>query len=989
MNGKRSFVAASILCLHDTCFLYPACQKCGTRLCFKHGRFQCLKCNCLPIAQNVNYRYRLSVKVAGKCDIFIITVFGSCLEPYFGAAAGFLNRYCEDLKKELQEPEGEKVRDLLVQAVEHCFIGRNFIFGVKASESQTGVLSFSSSLQSTFGKSRYNKHLIACQIAVPNSTIYGCTVINYYKKLLDSTSLKDLSSNSLPFASPFNTNSQSTPKINSLSLLSGNTQPCTEVPAANQLPNPWQHDFELTFTSGECITVEELIVRSSRVGLKRSITSLDHVEGATSGRKYDKRKSSAFATSVSQSSDINGCGTSTIQSLPSSVELYRLPCNECTHQYYDFSLELESSVDIQTFSIQKYGDSLPDRKDNVILPLDKSCSKLDCNDSILWDELPFSESLGEFLAKVEGNLERGDEENTLPTGVNASDGATPSWFSKSLESANHSGVQEQKRKSREQGTNYTTPKLLEFGKTRNKKTSYGSDSNNQNDTVEHLILADSFKNVTEKLVSPPRSLPPWSGYDSCAVHTLSREAVGKICSTFLSPINAVNDSSNPVQTIQLKMHNHQADQMGEHLNFPTCPEDITVNKPRTNESSAPRRDQFQTPLPSAKLLQNMEENFNSVIQDEEQDYDKNDQEAGGRSQLLTMCKNENCLFQNLCTGFEEYDVSGELFSDAGASEEEPQLCPSRNQSISSQRSASKASSKTCKPNEEPCSTSLYCLDPAVNAIANQNNNSSENDLQILPKCDFSGSQDYIPFSQSTPVSRVKCLKIFRLGEKSTFKISPYVRTNPKDAAFKHKQVGFNKNDNLKQQSHQIKKMSQRFQISVSPKSSLLDKSSVNKSYVSDSEEWIPPSTIKTQIISRFSAYVSDVHRSRFKSFKSVSCTGAAATQTDSKTTTKSNKENDSSNQFRGHLCMKRTPVGNYPTQSFQQKVRNSKVFQKRIDKQEPAVPQGFQIRKDLKMNESMPAAFHALFTEREPLSCYSPELFAASTEFSEDEYPSF
>ncbi|XP_067883739.1 DNA damage-induced apoptosis suppressor protein-like, partial [Heterodontus francisci] len=197
MIGKRSFVIASILSLHDACFLYPACHKCGSRLLFNLSRFQCPKHDTVSTAQNMNYRYRLSVKVAGKNDTFNITVFGSCLNPYFGAAAGFLHRYCEDLKKELQEPEREKVQDLLVQAVEHCFIGKSFIFGVKASESQPGILSFSPTpLQTNISKSKHKKHLVACQITVPNTAVYGCTVINYYKQLLDSDSLLDLSHSS-------------------------------------------------------------------------------------------------------------------------------------------------------------------------------------------------------------------------------------------------------------------------------------------------------------------------------------------------------------------------------------------------------------------------------------------------------------------------------------------------------------------------------------------------------------------------------------------------------------------------------------------------------------------------------------------------------------------------------------------------------------------------------------------------------------------------
>ncbi|XP_051882516.1 DNA damage-induced apoptosis suppressor protein [Pristis pectinata] len=991
MNGKRSFVAASVLCLHDTCFLYPACQKCGTRLLFNHGRFQCPKRDCLSIAQNVNYRYRLSLKVAGKCDIFNITVFGSCLEPYFGAAAGFLNRYCEDLKKELQEPEGEQVQDLLVRAVEHCFIGRSFIFGVKTSESQTGLLSFSPSLlQSTTGKNKYKKHLIACQIAVPNSTIYGCTVINYYKKLVDSISPKDASSSSLLSASQFISIDQTTPKINSLSG-------CTQLTGANQLTNPWQQDFALTFTSGDCITVEEFSTAgTSRVSSKRSIRSLEHIEGATCKRKYNKRKFTGFATSLSQNSnDINGCSTNTMGSLPSSIELHRLPANESTHQYSDTSFELaedylESGLfDTRRLCIQKFEES--NWKDNVFLLSDKSCSPLDCKDSILWDELPFSESLGEFIAKVEADLERDDEENALPMRVNAIDVAIHSCSLNKLKTDDHSGILEQKRRSREWGINSTKCKLLEVRKTRNKRTSYKGDSHNLNDTIEHLVLADGFRNdVTEKLVSPPRSPPLWTRDDTCGVCTPNPEAVGKIGSAFLSPINVINCSTYPGQTIQPKMYNCQDDQAIERSTLPTNHELIAVNKQSMDGSCALSNAAFQTPLTSAKWLLTKEENFNSQIQDLEHNSNLCNQEPIDRSQLRYIFKNENSLFQNLCPSPEEYDVSGELFSDAGGYEEEAPLCFHRNPSILSQWvPASKPCSKTtCKPSEQQCNTFLHCSEVAPDA--NQDDNGSlENESQKLLKCDFLDSQDYIPFSQSTPVSRVKHLKYFGVGKKKAFKMSPYIRTHSKETAFKQKQVIFSKNDILMRQSLQVQEVSLSNKTSVSSKSSLLDNSPVSKSYINDSDEWIPPSTIKTQIISHFSSCISDVYKSQgFELLKDASA--AAMETTDSKITTEGNKEKDSSNQFRGHLCMKRTPAGNYTTPSLQQKVLNStKVSPKRTEKLGPLVSREFQVWKGLKMNESLPTTFCTLLAEGEALDCYSPELFAPSTEFSEDESSSF
>lgn len=55
-------------------------------------RFNCLKCGCTGEAEEASYRYRLSLKIADTNDLFDITVFGSCLDPFFGVTAGNLQR---------------------------------------------------------------------------------------------------------------------------------------------------------------------------------------------------------------------------------------------------------------------------------------------------------------------------------------------------------------------------------------------------------------------------------------------------------------------------------------------------------------------------------------------------------------------------------------------------------------------------------------------------------------------------------------------------------------------------------------------------------------------------------------------------------------------------------------------------------------------------------------------------------------------------------
>ncbi|NWR65146.1 DDIAS protein, partial [Bucorvus abyssinicus] len=130
MNGVRELLAASVISIQNSCFFYPACQKCFSRLILDSRRFSCLKCGCTGEAKDVSYRYRLSLKIADTNNLFDITVFGSCLDPFFGVTAGNLQRCMQDFNQLLGETNTDASPEALVQAVETCFIGKRFIFGV-------------------------------------------------------------------------------------------------------------------------------------------------------------------------------------------------------------------------------------------------------------------------------------------------------------------------------------------------------------------------------------------------------------------------------------------------------------------------------------------------------------------------------------------------------------------------------------------------------------------------------------------------------------------------------------------------------------------------------------------------------------------------------------------------------------------------------------------------------------------------------------------
>ncbi|NXQ88470.1 DDIAS protein, partial [Nyctibius grandis] len=130
MNSVRGLLSASVISVQNSCFIYPACQKCFSRLILDSRRFNCLKCGCTGEAKDTSYRYRLSLKIADTNDLFDITVFGSCLDPLFGVTAEDLQRCIQDFNQLSGETNTDASPGVLVQAVETCFIGKRFIFGV-------------------------------------------------------------------------------------------------------------------------------------------------------------------------------------------------------------------------------------------------------------------------------------------------------------------------------------------------------------------------------------------------------------------------------------------------------------------------------------------------------------------------------------------------------------------------------------------------------------------------------------------------------------------------------------------------------------------------------------------------------------------------------------------------------------------------------------------------------------------------------------------
>lgn len=174
MPKKRALVECVVLALQDSCVFYPCCKGCFSRIDTdsQSARLTCSKCGCSCARSLLEHRYRLSLRVARGSCVFGVTVFGNCLNQFFGTGASGLQRLVADQSETLESSKSA----LLVNAVKECFNGKHFIFGIKVTESDHEPWVEHSS------GSGHMPQFIATQMMLPKAAgLRGCTVLNYYK----------------------------------------------------------------------------------------------------------------------------------------------------------------------------------------------------------------------------------------------------------------------------------------------------------------------------------------------------------------------------------------------------------------------------------------------------------------------------------------------------------------------------------------------------------------------------------------------------------------------------------------------------------------------------------------------------------------------------------------------------------------------------------------------------------------------------------------
>ncbi|KAJ1065714.1 hypothetical protein K5549_007709 [Capra hircus] len=430
MNRRRKFLLASVLALQNSSFIYPSCQKCFSRIILVSKRSNCPKCGSTGEAENAIYRYKLSLKVAESNKLFGITVFGSCLDAFFGLTATGLHRYIQD-PSEIPETLGsDTTQNLLTKAVETCFVGQNFVFGVTNFENQHGNGSGSSNFsEQCSDRKRVVKALIACQIIPPDPSVVGVTVIDYFRRLLQLSAVRKLHCGS------------QTPNSHLLALESSNSDlsnlcgpdssSCFEPHDKDYFPGFWQLSLELTsvvsqltddgFSASEqskaigtlhqnrkCISSAEATGSNSCLDTIQSSWSLvSHMDKKSSAQKLDEEPGLQANQPSAVHSNHHEIGVPDSNLFPMKVQERFEPRNtksfhsavEVTYSQHEITCHQNQEVDTPT-TFQQRCMCYPSSS----LRLEEIASGSQDCDLEIWDDLPLSESLNKFLAAIESEI---------------------------------------------------------------------------------------------------------------------------------------------------------------------------------------------------------------------------------------------------------------------------------------------------------------------------------------------------------------------------------------------------------------------------------------------------------------------------------------------------------------------------------------------------------------------------------------------------------
>ncbi|KAK9542570.1 hypothetical protein VZT92_000420 [Zoarces viviparus] len=388
MPVRRALVDCVVLSLHSACVLYPCCKDCFSRIDAEPQdttRCRCSKCGYSCVREQVDYRYRLSLRVSRDSSIFGVTVFGACLNPFFGIHARGLQRLVEN-------SDGPSTRStLLMKAVEDCFIGRHFIFGIKVTQPESlpwlGVPAANGS------SSKEAVHFIASQMILPTAAgLEGCTVLSYYQMLLQRAAEYELGSTDpsktsrppaaalllFPQRCPAGSFNNSTLPASGLLSQSPQSSQCQDGTLAPT--PPWEQSLGLVTSSAE---------------QEEGCSLLD--SGDENSRQTENRKTTHHAQ--------RGCSEHREVIEEKALSVSPLLSSECATSKYPCSSTEKAvgnaSIPNTCFSPPPPGHSISKEKTFSTRQLTQTF----LSSSLAWEDLPFSESLSEFLCEGDKHFE--------------------------------------------------------------------------------------------------------------------------------------------------------------------------------------------------------------------------------------------------------------------------------------------------------------------------------------------------------------------------------------------------------------------------------------------------------------------------------------------------------------------------------------------------------------------------------------------------------
>ncbi|XP_012580538.1 PREDICTED: DNA damage-induced apoptosis suppressor protein isoform X2 [Condylura cristata] len=392
MNKRRKFLLASVLALQNSSFLYPSCEKCFSRIILVSTRSKCPKCGSTGEAENVSYRYKLSLKIAESNRLFDITVFGSCLDTFFGLTATGLYRYLQDPNEIPGTLDSDTTQNLLTKAVETCFVGQCFIFGVTNFESHHGQGPDTSNfLKHSLDLKREVKALVACQILLPDpdqsnsdlSSIYGSDKISSFE-----SHVRD----------DFSRFWQSSLELNSIiSQLTDNhdfsSSEQSKATAVHHQDRQCTSFIKASASSNCCVTIQ-----SSR-------STISYEDKKTTAQKLGKELGLQTNQSNTVHSSHPEIGITDYDLFLWKTQEPIEPKNKSFHSTMESRYSQRELTCYQhdvdaTLNLQEISTCFPSSS----LRIKELGTTYQDGDLEIWDDLPFSESLNKFLAVIENEV---------------------------------------------------------------------------------------------------------------------------------------------------------------------------------------------------------------------------------------------------------------------------------------------------------------------------------------------------------------------------------------------------------------------------------------------------------------------------------------------------------------------------------------------------------------------------------------------------------